>query len=481
METTPRQTLRVEIKAREEGDQWDTTTEIVWTLPGGIFPPLRQTVSCGVSNLRRLRHQLAEAYDRIHGDKGSDRNLGTARGNLRAVLKRAHAVGLEFFKNQASEMTTWLRAMHGLPLQWEIEAEPNSMFALDMLPLGWMSLTKEQFGQYLHNHPTLTTDELASMLPCWQWPVIRRLRTRAQPQRGLLFRKGKARVAFVGDDALSVEHGGTVEDGLSKTMRIALGELRTHPNLSAEYEIEDHWPDEEEVETQVLVSALATHLLNPGIMPRGCKHPDNPAVITHFFCHGKTTIEMCADSSKAKVTRGQHFELHIGQMEKKKLHHRITASELEQEIQSRDSSNAAGSLPKSRTLVFMNACATGLQARYDDAAIVSVFVNNGHPAVIGTEARVDTSTARKLSARFYECLLDAIPAHLALWQAQRGMTSESAMNARPFPAALLYSCYGIPDCRLEPRKEGVPAPISPLTGSDLFFPPKNVNLTAHYE
>jgi hypothetical protein len=462
-------TLTVQLQSRPHESGKDGT-EIIWRL-GAL--ETYQRLACGGGKLRALRHRLAGAYDLIRGLHGAPRNRDMARENLRHALREAHKIGREFFGGvkEAVALQEWLRLLHGQPLEWQVEAAPSSMFALDLLPLGWLAMSESAYYQYLDSHQDLTTESLASMLPCWQWPVIRRFLEMEQPARHPLPRTDKIRMAFIGDGAPE-----TVRDSLRHGMKRAHQKLKRHRVLAGAYQIEKPWPDHKQEQTDVLVSALAKHLVNPAFMPRGGHYPETPAAITHFYCHGKTILDEAASHSRARTARGMHFELQIGQLHKTDDHHQITAKELRDHIEIHQA-NEGGDKKKQRTLIFMNACAGGMQAQMDDAALASVFLSKRHPAVIATEAKIDGGTARRISAHFYECLLDTAPAHHALWQARRRMTCETTTKQNPFPAALLYSCYGIPDCRLEGiRDEKVPAtqpPESAKNFQDLFFPPSN--------
>lgn len=437
-------------------------TEVVWRW--GSFEHV-QRLRCGGNPLRRLRQEFARVYDQIHGGKASRRDCANARANLRWVLREAHRVGRVFFTGASgpAQMPPWLPILLHQAVEWQIEAPSPSMFPIDMLPLGWMSVSTAVFSRFLMEHDDLSTSELASILPCWQWPVVRRFLEMEQPSRAPLPRHEKVRLAFIGDGAPE-----SLRDSLREGMGRAHATLVKHDRLAASYEIEHPWPDNEAQKTEDIVSSLARHLVNPEYMPRGSHHPNTPAAVTHFYCHGITSL----DQSKTK--RGMHFELHIGQLGKTDDHHKITTKELRHhmELQQADPSHSGKA---QRTLIFMNACACGMQAPMDDVALASVFLSKRHPAVIALEARIDGGTARRISSHFYDCLLDSVPAHVALWQAQRQLTCETTTKQAPFPAALLYSCYGIPDCRLS-RNTTEQLPLkSPLTDSgvfsDLFFPP----------
>ncbi|MEZ5387005.1 MAG: CHAT domain-containing protein [Prosthecobacter sp.] len=395
-----------------------------------------------------------------------------ARANLCQVLREAHSIGREFFVDATgpglASMPPWLSILLNQSVEWQIEAPPQSMFPVDMLPLGWMSAEPKAFNEFLMEHDDLSTNELASMLPCWQWPVVRRFLEMEQPSNRPLSRKQKVRMAFVGDGA-----PGTVRDSLRKRMQQAHQELTRHQRVSIAYQIETPWPDDDPVDTEKLTCAFANHLVNPEFMPRGCHYPEDPAAVTHLFCHGRTNLDPAQASSAMVLNRGMHFELHIGQLKKTDGHHEITAKALREHLEMHLAASPALDVLRQRTLIFMNACAGGMQASLDDVAIASVFLSKGHPAVIATEATIDQGTARRISPEFYENFLQNVPAHVALWQAQRRMICEVSTKRKPFPAALLYTCYGSPECRLPPdqNEKNTPESTSPSTTllSDLFF------------
>jgi hypothetical protein len=359
----------------------------------------------------------------------------------------AHGIGLQFFTGAPLPelLSVWLRSMEGNFVDWQIEAPPKSMFALDMLPLGWLSLSKQEFHDYLMNHPNLTTSELASMLPCWQWPVIRRFLEMDQaPPRPL--RHGKQiRLAFVADGAPDC-----VKESLRAAGEKAHKLMKGHQDIQRCYQIERPWPDEETTTTDELISALARHLMNPDYMPRGCHHPDDPAAVTHFFCHGRTSLDQ--HNHHQIRSRGWEFELQLGQRSKRDDHHRISASALREHLEI-EQSKLNGDQHKPRSLIFMNACGSATQSCADDVALASVFLSKRHPSVIATEARVDAATARRISCHFYERFIGRVPAHVALWQALRRLSCEVISQNKPHPAALLYSCYGSRFCTLNLENE----------------------------
>jgi len=435
--SAPTSTLIVSIQPRISGSC--EGSEIIWRYAGQV---LHHHITCGGGKLRSLRHDLASAFNQIHGHKGAKRNMQMARANLRAVLKRAHSIGLQFFTGAPLPdlLNFWLRNIEGDFVDWQIEAPQASMFALDMLPLGWLKLSKKEFHEYLTEHPDLTTSELASMLPCWQWPVIRRfLEMDQSPPRSL--RHGKrVRVAFVADAAPDC-----VKESLRAAGEKAHKQMKGDQNIGACYLIERPWPDDETSTTDDLISALARHLMNPDYMPRGCHYPDDPAAVTHFFCHGRTSLER--QNHQRNQSRGWEFELQLGQRSKQDGHHQITASALREHLEI-EQAKLNGEQNKPLSLIFMNACGSATQSCADDVALASVFLSKRHPSVIAAEAAVDAATARRISCHFYERFLRRVPAHVALWEALRRLICEEISQNRPHPAALLYSCYGSPYCRL---------------------------------
>jgi hypothetical protein len=475
MDAVERATLLVKLTTSNSRDQWDTWTEIVWR-PPILAGPIIQTLKCDSKRLCKLRHELAQAYDDVHSSLPTE-ELIIIRGRLRIALMEAHRIGRALFntaadREQARAICELLRVV---PMEMQIEGEANAMFALDMLPLGWLTLDELSFRRFLDERQQLRVEEVASMLPCWQWPVIRRWTNHRLPLPTLLPRSGRSRVAYIGDDALGKRHGGTVNDGLSEVMRDSHSRTKVHPDLT-DYEFEHHWPDEPPMEKDEIIRGLARHLVNPCHMPRGCHHPDRPAVITHFFCHGDTTIEEPADrAGRVAARRGAEFTLSIGQRGKKDVHHEISGHELGREMELQRQSISAPQ--RQRTLILMSACAGALQDQRDNRAILSVFAENQHPVVIGTEATMDHQTAHELAIAFYCELRRGFAAHVALWRAQRLLAAESAGRSA-MPAALLYSCYGIPECRLEPISGSEPYPQQPtLITDDLFLPPKTQNFT----
>ncbi len=375
------------------------------------------------------RKQVARACDEL-SKPGVGLTKEAVRTRLRQFLLKTWQIGQGLFdQNERLRLRHWLAEYESVICSVELEAPLERMIPMDLIPLAHLANDRTS---YCKNLDQLSLIEMAEMVFSGRWPVSRRWQGILQPRGALLpnaWQDQIMRIAFIGDETPHKTRS------IAQEMRRHFHRLEDSDNLR----IEKHWPDPQPLELEVFMQKLAGHLTNPTQMPRGCQYPHSPASATHFFCHGQA-----ANDDKAAG-------LQIGHKGATKAHF-VSTKVLESALQAQASSNAGPQTgAQNRSLVFLNSCSGAEQSVDDHSSMVSVFANNAHPAVIGTETSIDIPTAHDVSAGFYEYLCQGVSAPEALFQTKRALLDESkATELRP--SALIYCYYGLPNTCLPRRK-----------------------------
>ncbi|CAL9667255.1 hypothetical protein SUDANB176_07287 [Streptomyces sp. enrichment culture] len=178
---------------------------------------------------------------------------------------------------------------------------------------------------------------------------------------------------------------------------------------------------------------IARYLADPGRALDGSR-AEHPHQVMHLSCHCEVRVD---DST----TDEGHFALRLATGDGDSVEIPVEEILGKLILKWKDPRRPA----PDKSLVFLNACATGVHDPWTLASVLEPFHKNENRGVIATAANLPDRHAHAFSRRFYFELLNGRTVGEALYEAKWDL-----LTSRKNPMGLLYSLYGMSALQIAP-------------------------------